>query len=155
MRLLHWQLEDAVGLLQDQLTDAVGVQDGAWAHEPEVPDLHESRGEDMLEEAPNELHDVEVDRSVTCASVLSMLEGNDAIFDFDDPAVGDGHFEDIRGKILQRSGAISNGLTVYDPVGFPDLCLELRKETGLIHLFFELCAEDRRKGLDGDIEIGS
>lgn len=75
--------------------------------------------------------------------MLSILEGDGTIFHFDDPAVGNGHFEDIRGKVFQRSGAISNGLTIYDPVGFPDLCLDLRKETGLIHLFFELCAEDR------------
>jgi len=45
------QLWNAVGLLQDQLTDAIGGETGVGAHEAEVPDLHESRGEDMLEEA--------------------------------------------------------------------------------------------------------
>ena len=93
----------SVGLFHDQLTDVIGGQAGAWVHEPEVPDLHESRGEDMLEETPDELHDVKTDRSVTRTSVLSILEGDGAIFHFDDPAVGDGHFEDIRGKVFQRS----------------------------------------------------
>ena len=45
------QLWNSVGLLQDQLTDAIGGETGVGAHEAEVPDLHESRGEDMLEEA--------------------------------------------------------------------------------------------------------
>jgi len=44
-------------------------------------------------------------------------------------------------------------LTVDDPVGFPDVASDLIQETGLMHLLFELCAVDRRKSLDGDIEI--
>ena len=67
------QLWNAVGLLQDQLTDAIGGETGVGAHEAEVPDLHESRREDMLEEAAEELHDVKTDRSVTHASVLSII----------------------------------------------------------------------------------
>jgi hypothetical protein len=31
-------------LFHNQLTNAIGGQAGTWAHEPEVPDLHESRG---------------------------------------------------------------------------------------------------------------
>ena len=46
--------------------------------------------------------------------MLSIVEGDDAIFHFDDPAVENGYFEDILSKVFQRSIAISKGLTVYD-----------------------------------------
>ena len=52
-------LRDVAGLFHDQMTDIVSPEGTAWVHESEVPDLHKSRGEDMLEETPDELHDVE------------------------------------------------------------------------------------------------
>ena len=109
----------------------------------------------MLEETQDELHDIEACGPVSRTSMFSILEGDSAIFHFNDPAVGDGHFEDIRCQVFQRRGTISNGLTIDNPVDFPDRWLDLSKQTGLIHLFFELCAEDRRESLDGDIEISS
>ena len=109
----------------------------------------------MLEETPDEFHDVKSYCPVSYTSVLSIFKGDGAIDDFDDPVVGDGHFEDIWGKVFQRGVAISNGLTVDDPVGFPYFGVDLIQKTGFIHLLFELCAEDWRERLDGDIEVGS
>ena len=70
--------------------------DGAVAaHEAIVSDFHESCGQDVLEEAPDELDDIEGDLAVAIATFLSIGEGDGSIFDNHDSGIRDSHPEDI------------------------------------------------------------
>ena len=79
----------------------VSKRDGAVAaHEPVVPDLHEASGQHMLEEAPDELDDVEGNLAGAIAAFLTIGEGNGSIFDNHDSGIGDGYPEDIGGEVF-------------------------------------------------------
>ncbi len=108
----------------EPLADVFGTDVRAGTHEPEVSDFHESRREDMLEKTPDKLQDMEAQGPVTSTAMFPVFESYRVVFHFNDPAVGDGHFKDIRRKVFQRSGPISNGLTVDNPVGLPDFGLD-------------------------------
>ena len=107
----------------------------------------------MLEEAPDEFHDLQAGGAIARASLFAVLERNGAIpgsspgqaLQGDDPAVGDGHFEHIRGQVLERSGPVSDGLAVDDPVDLPNLGVDLVQEAGFLHLVFEFFAVDGRE----------
>jgi len=51
------------------------------AHEAVVPDLHEAWGQDMLEEAPDELDDLDGDFSTAIAAFFAIGKGDGSIFD--------------------------------------------------------------------------
>src|SRR3972149_6963252 len=98
----------------------MGKRDGAVAaHEAVVPDLHETRGQDMLEKAPDELDDIEGDLAGAITAFLAVGEGNGSIFDGQDSGIGDGHPEDVGGKVFQGCLAASYGLTVDVPGDLP------------------------------------
>ena len=95
-------------------------RDGAVAvHEAVVPYLHEARGQNMLEKAPDELEDIEGDLAVAIAAFLAIEEGDSSIFDNHDSGIGDGHPEDIGGEVFQSCLAVAYGLTVDVPGDLP------------------------------------
>ena len=94
--------------------------DGAVAaHEAVMPYLHESCGQDVLEEAPDELDDIEGDFAVAIAAFLSIGEGDGSIFDNHDSGIGDSHPEDIGCEVFQGCFAVAYGLTVDVPGDLP------------------------------------
>ena len=109
----------------------------------------------MLEEPAHKLQDIELGGARACAFGGAVRERDDTVLERDDTAVGAGHFEDIRGKVLQGRGAVRVGLAVHVPGGVPDLCGDLLDKPSGVHLFFEDGAVDRRQGLDRHIEVGA
>ena len=75
----------------------------------------------MLQEPVYKLQDVELGGARACAAGLAVGEGDDAVLERDDTAVGDGHFEDIRGEVPSGRGAVRVGLAVHVPGGVPAL----------------------------------
>ena len=86
----------------------MGKRDGAVAaHEAVVPDLHETRGQDMLEKAPDELDDIEGDLAGAITAFLAVGEGDGSLFDSQDSGIGDGYPEDIRSEVFQGRLAVA------------------------------------------------
>ena len=121
----------------------MGKRDGAVAaHEAVVPDLHETRGQDMLEKAPDELDDIEGDLAGAITAFLAVGEGNGSIFDSHDSGIGDGYPEDIRCEVFQGRLAVAYGLTVDVPGDLPDAGGDFVKQPLPCHLIFEFGPED-------------
>lgn len=150
-----WWLRSRVVGLRHHAPDIRRVDGTAGAHKTKMSYLHEARGQDVLQEPAHKLQDVELGGARACASGFAVRERDDMVLERDNTAVGDGHFEDIRSKVLQGRGAVRIDLAVHVPGGVPDLWGDLFDKPGGMHFFFEDSAVDRRQGLDRHVEIGS
>jgi len=74
----------------------------------------------VLEEASDELHDPKGYGPPAFAMRFFIAEGHGTVLDFEDAAIGDGHFEDIGSKISETMLAGSDGLAVDVPVDVPE-----------------------------------
>jgi len=126
--------------------------DTGAAQEAVMPDLHEACGQDMLEEAPNELDDIEGELSHAVAVFLAVGESDGAIFDGHDSGVGDSHSEDIRCEVFQGCLTVADGLTVDVPGDVPDGGVYFIEQSLRCHRGFELCAIDWGQCSDRKIE---
>jgi hypothetical protein len=120
-----------------------------------VTDFHEAIGQDMLEEPADTLDDIERCGSWACTSRLAVGEGDGAVCEAHEAAMGDGDPEDIRGEGCQGRAAIWMGLAMDIPGDVPDLRVDVLQQSGLAHGFFEEGAGDRGEGFDGDKAGGS
>ena len=93
----------------------------ARAQEAVIPDLHESGRQDMLEETPHELHDVQVHGSPAVGFRLLVFEKDSVILDFNIRLFDNGHFEDVGREVFNGMSTCAYGLTIYHPVLIPDL----------------------------------
>ena len=73
----------------------------ARIHKAEVSDFHGAGGQDVLEEPADEFDDVEMSRTLPSACGFTVGDGDGAILEAHDAAVGDGDFEDIRGEVFK------------------------------------------------------
>ncbi len=69
--------------------------------------------------------------------------------------VGDSDFEDIRGEVLERGHAVSDGLRVDVPVGLPGVRGDLMEEVGFFHGITEFGFEDDGESFHGEIKVDS
>lgn len=109
----------------------------------------------MLEEAADELDDIEVEGSFSLAVGFAITNPHGAVLNPDDARIGDGDFENVGGQILQSRLTGAHGLAVHIPVDLPDSGWDLIEQLSLFHEIAELGSEDGREGLDRDKEIGS
>lgn len=86
---------------------------------------------------------------------FAVANEDGAVFDFQDARVGDGDFEDVRGKVFKAGFRGRHGLGVDVPVDVPDFSGDLIEEAGFYHLIAELGLEDFGERFDGEIEIDS
>ena len=121
----------------------------------EVADFHKAIGQDVLEEPPEKLHDVEVGGAAACTAHFTVSEGDGTAREANETVVGDGDLEDIRGKVGEGGVAVVIGLTVDIPRDGPDLGIDVLQQAGLAHLGFEERAVDGGEGFHGDKEVGS
>jgi len=73
----------------------------------------------MLEKAPNELEGIDSDPARPVAFFLAVGKSDLPVLGIDDPGVGDGHPEDVRGQIFEGRFAVPHGLGVDVPVDLP------------------------------------
>jgi hypothetical protein len=121
----------------------------------EVAHFLQALRQDMLEEAAEKLHDVEVGGAQASTAHFPVGKGDRAVFERDDAVVGDGYLKDIGSEIGKGRVAMGIGLTVDVPGDGPDLRLNLPQETGMVHLVFEEGTVDGGERFDGDKEIGA
>ncbi len=121
----------------------------------EVSDFHAASWQDVLEEPAEKLDDVTSEGSGTIGARFSVREGNDAVLEAEDSAVGNGDLEDVRGEVLEGSGGSRVGLAVDVPRGVPDLRIDALETLGFGHLLFENGTVDGRQGFDRDREVDS
>lgn len=120
-----------------------------------MPDFHKAIGQDMLKEPTEKLHDVEVGGAWAGTAHFTGGEGDRAVLERDNAAIGDGDPEDIRGEVGEGRVAVVISLTVDVPRDGPDLGGDVLQQSGLAHVFFEQSAVDGGEGFDGDKEVGS
>ncbi len=77
------------------------------AEDAVISNLDETFGQNMLQEAANELLSTEgADPDLTCAG-LSVAEGDLTMGQLENALVADGHSEDVRSQILQGGHPIA------------------------------------------------
>jgi len=91
------------------------------AKEPIVADLHEVMGQDMLQEAMDELLCVQRTTFFCAGLGVAIPEGEAVIFQFQETVVAQGDSENIRRQILERIQTRAHAFTVYNPLLLPDL----------------------------------
>lgn len=84
-------------------------------HESIVSNLHESCGQNVLQIAAYEFHDIQAAGSPPVTFLFFVPEGHGAVFNFHNPGIGYGYFEDIWGQIFEASYPVTNGLAVNIP----------------------------------------
>ena len=86
---------------------------------------------------------------------FTVGEGDRAVRERDNAAIGDGDPEDIRGEGGEGGVAVVIGLTVDVPRDGPDLGGDVLQQSGVAHVFFEQSAVEGGEGCDGDKQVGA
>jgi len=141
--------------LRDQQAEGGGRDATAGMEKAEMTDFHEAIGQDVLEEPAEKLHDVEMGGAWACTAHFTVGEGDRAVREADETAVGDGDLEDIRGQVGEGRVAMWRGLTMDIPRDGPHLGVDVLQQSGLAHVVFEDGSVDGGQGFDGDKEVGS
>ena len=118
-----------------------------------MANLHESGGQDVLEEAAYEFHGVQRRLAPAWGVDLAVAEGDLVVVIVDDAAVGEGDAEDVGGEIPERCAAVADGLGVDRPGLLPDGRIDLVEQAGPGDGITELGAVDEGEGLDANKEV--
>jgi hypothetical protein len=84
---------------------------------------------------------------------FAIADEDGTVLDFQDARVGDGDFEDVRGKVFEAGFAGTHGLGVDVPVDLPDLRGDFLEEASILHGIAELGLEDYGESFNGEIEV--
>ena len=112
-----------------------------------MADLLKAGGQDVLQEAAEELDRVEGHLPPAVRADSTIGERDLAVVAGDDPMVADGDAEDVRGEILQRSPAVAGGLRVDHPVATPHRGIGQVQQALAPQDVAELGAKEDRQGL--------
>ena len=97
----------------------------------------------MLKEPADTRASVKLGGALSSAAGLTLRQGDGAVRERADTAVGDGDSQDLRGKVGEGGGPIWSGLAVDIPGDIPDLWIDAVEEAGALPLLFEDRAVDR------------
>jgi hypothetical protein len=115
-----WLRRHVVGL-GPHAPDSRRVDGTAGAQKANMSDLHAARGQDVVQDPAQKLHDVKLGGARAGAAGLAGRAGADTVLERDHTAVGDGHCADRGGEGRQGRGAVRVGLAVHVPGGVPAL----------------------------------
>ncbi len=101
------------------------------AEEAEIADLDETPGQDVLEEAVDELIGGEGTEFDLAGSGRAVTKGDLVVFELDQTAVADGDSKDVRSQILEGSAAVANRYAVDHPLLLPDGSRDIVGEAGI------------------------
>jgi len=107
----------------------------------------------MLEKASQELHNLQGHCSQAIAARFFVFEENPAVINFNDAAVGYGHFKDVGCKVFDAFCTGADCLAVDDPGLLPDIRADFGSKPALSHFVIEFCHKDFGHGLDGQKEV--
>jgi hypothetical protein len=123
------------------------------AEEAEIADLDESPGQDVLEEAVDELFGGEGAIRVLASNGGAVAKGDLVVFEFYQAAVADGDPEDVGSQVLEGSAAVADRFTVDNPILLPDGGRDIVGEVGSLESVKEFGPEDPGEGFDGEQEV--
>jgi len=114
----------------DQSADGRERDGTAGMEQAAMADLLKAIGQDMLEESADKRDGVEMRRTGPGTTHFPVGEGDGAVGEAHETAVGDSDPEDIRGEVSQGGVAMVLGLTVDVPGDSPDVWVDLLQEAG-------------------------
>jgi len=123
------------------------------AEETEIADLDETLGQDVLEEAVDELFSREGAERDLAGSGRAVAKGDLVVFELDQAAVADGDTEDVGSQVLEGSVAVADRFAVDDPILLPDIGWDGVGEAGFLKGVMEFGPEDSGEGFDGEQEV--
>ena len=119
----------------------------ARAEEAVIANLLKAFGQDMLQEAADELLGGEGAGFPVAGGAVTVAKGDLALLEFEDTVVGESDPEDIRGQILEGGLARADRLTMDDPVLSPDRGGNLVDQISLAKAARNLARKRRERGL--------
>src|SRR6266403_758214 len=123
------------------------------AEQTVVADFDEAWGEDVLQEAADELDGGDGAVLKLVSGGLFVRESDSALFQFTQAVVTEGDAKDVRSQILKSQGATAHRLRVEHPVFAPNSRGQQGKQFCLFQCVTKLGAEDHGQGFDGDKEV--
>ena len=123
------------------------------AEEAEIADLDETPGQDVLEEAVDELFGREGAERDLAGIGRAVAKGDLVVFEFYQAAVVDGDPEDVGSQVLEGSAAVADRFTVDDPILLPDGNRDIVGEVGFLESVMEFGPEDPGESLDWEQEM--
>lgn len=127
----------------------------AGLEKADVAHVLQASGHDGLEESADKLDDVELGGAEACTAHFTIGDGDGAVFEAHDPAVGDSDPEDRGGEGGAGGVAMMIRLPVDVPGAGPDLWGEGRPQAGVAHGFLAQSAGAGGEGVDRDKEVGA
>jgi hypothetical protein len=145
--------ERGVGIRFEQQSQAGQEQALRGTEEAEITHLDEASGQNVLEEAVNELIGREGAELVLAGSGRAVAKGDLVVFELDQTVVADGDPEDVRSEILEGSPAIADWFAVDHPVLLPNAGWYIVGKVGSLKSVKEFSPEDPGKGFDREQEV--
>jgi hypothetical protein len=127
----------------------------AGMEQAEMADVHKALGQDVLEASAEKRHDGEVGSAWAGAAHCPIGEGDGAVFEAHETAVGESDPEDIRGQGGAGGVSIMIGLTVDVPGDGPDLGGDGLQPSGVAHGVCAARAVEGGEGCDRDKAVGA
>src|SRR6516162_7719474 len=109
----------------------------------------------MLEEPAEKFHDIKVRGAKADTAHFPRGDGDGAVLQADETAVGDGDLENIWGQGGEGGVAVVVGLTVDVPRDGPHLGIDMLEQSSVAHVFFEDGAGEGGEGFTRDKEVGA
>jgi hypothetical protein len=134
---------------------AQGSQEQALgrAEETEIAHLDEAPGQDVLEEAMDELFCGEGAEGELSGVGGAVAKGDLVVFEFYQAAIADGDSEDIGSQVLEGSAAVADRFAVDNPILLPDIGGDAVGEAGSLKGVKEFGPEDPGEGFDWEQEV--
>jgi len=92
----------------------VGTEQAVGTH------FDQAAGQDVLQEAADEILGAESDALDLLGPIVPVTEGHLALIEAFDPAIGDGDPEDVAAQVIEHLLSLAGVLAVEHPVVFPD-----------------------------------
>ena len=122
----------------------------AGGEEAVVANFLEALGQEVLQEAADELLGGEGAGLPVAGGAVAVAKGDLTLVQFEDTVVGEGHPEDVRGQIVEGGLTGANRLAMDDPVLPPGRGWGLVKQLGLAQSGPELGSKEAGQGFDVD-----
>jgi len=138
----------------EEVAGAIEVLAGGGAEEAVVADLGETAGKDVLEEAGNEVLDLERHAAGLEGSGVGVAEGDLVVLEAFDAVVGEGDTVDVAREVEGRALAVADLLDVGDPgfVFVPKVGIGFVYEPGTSEGVSHLGAKDLGEGVSWEEE---
>lgn len=145
--------QEGAGVRGEQRPDGGRLDGTACRQQAAVAPLHAASGEDVVEEPADTREDVEVDGTQAGTSQCAGGDGDGALRETDEAAVGEGACADVWREGWQGGGTVWRGVTLDIPGPVPDVGGARFQVASLAHRLCEEGAGDGGEGSDEDREV--